>query len=72
MCKGHIGTFTAKPKNNTAKTKVANVPVKAPDEPNSINSGMLKVLLPLKYKPKKPRSMKAEPNSVNTKNLILA
>ena len=48
VCKGHIGTFTAKPKNKTAKTRVANVPVNVPAVPNSINSGILKVLLPLK------------------------
>ena len=72
MCKGHIGTFTAKPKNKTAKTSVANVPVKAPFVPSSISSGILNVLFPLKYKPKNPKSIKADPNNVNTKNLILA
>ena len=72
VCSGHIGTFTAKPKNKTAKTNVANVPVNAPLEPSSISSGILNVLFPLKYKPRNPRSMKADPNNVNTKNLILA
>ncbi len=72
VCSGHIGTFTAKPKNKTAKTNVANVPVNAPLEPSSISSGILNVLFPLKYKPRNPKSMKADPNKVNTKNLILA
>ena len=47
VCKGHIGTLTAKPRNKTAKTSIANVPVNAPLVPSSINSGMLKVLFPL-------------------------
>ncbi len=41
--KGHIGTFTAKPRNSAPNTSQAKVPVNAPWLPNSMRVGMSKV-----------------------------
>ncbi len=44
--RGHIGTFTAKPRNIAPKTRKAKVPVNAPAAPSSVNCGMSKVRSP--------------------------
>ncbi len=76
VCSGHMGTLTAKPRNMAPNTRKAKVPLNAPPEPSWVSSTMSKVRSPKlpdsKYRARKPSSMKAEPNSVNRKNLIAA
>ena len=43
---GNIGTLMAKPRNIAPKTRKANVPVKAPPAPSSVNRGMSKLRSP--------------------------
>src|SRR2546421_5616800 len=66
--KGNIGTLMAKPMNRPPK--IHSWVLRAIDEPFWIRVGMSKVCPPLKYKARKLRIIKAEPNSVKRKNLI--
>ena len=75
---GHMGTFTANPRNMAPNTRKAKVPLpKALSAPRAISVGMSKVLSgrkspERKWSARKPSSMKADPNRVKMKNLMAA
>ena len=43
VCSGHIGTFTAKPRNKAKKTQKAKMPVNCPCAPRADSVSMSKV-----------------------------
>src|SRR5436853_6629543 len=69
---GNIGTLMAKPMNSPAKISDAVALGKAASADECDRATMSKVWPPFQYRARKLRIISADPNRVNSKNLIAA